>query len=405
MLDAFTSLMREDLWGRINFARALVEIDVDSVLKNEVSIAIPLEDGSGHTWEVIRVEYEWMPPHCSKCKIFGHTNEKCLKRVKPFTNSDKCPKTVKESVIISTMGMNNDGFMEVKMKNNKDSTTQVGDIDVNKVKGTSTSNSFDALKNMDIRAEDETSSSRSTHEEDSESELKTDQCDDLMSDDEVDEYIFPEDDKFGDKFDIQLKGRVRKQIIEILIWYLDSGCSKHMTGQRDKLINFVSKFIDTVRFGNDHFAAIMDLEVAFRKHTCFARNLEGVDLLSGSRCNNLYTISLNNMMKSSPIYLLSKASKMKSWLWHCHLSHLNFGTISQLAKLGLVKGLSKLKYAKDHLWSACQMGKSKKESHKPKPEPSMNEKLQKLHMDLCGPMWMESINGKKYILVIIDDYT
>nr|GFA20779.1 retrovirus-related Pol polyprotein from transposon TNT 1-94 [Tanacetum cinerariifolium] len=67
-----------------------------------------------------------------------------------------------------------------------------------------------------------------------------------------------------------------------------------------------------------------DLEVAFRQHTCFIRNLEGVDLLIGSRGNNLNTLSLGDMMASSPICLLSKASKTKSWLWHQHLSHLNF---------------------------------------------------------------------------------
>nr|GFC30181.1 integrase, catalytic region, zinc finger, CCHC-type, peptidase aspartic, catalytic [Tanacetum cinerariifolium] len=59
-----------------------------------------------------------------------------------------------------------------------------------------------------------------------------------------------------------------------------------------------------------------DLEVAFRQHTCFIRNLEGVDLLTGSQGNNLYTLSLQDMMASSPICLLSKASKTKSWLWH-----------------------------------------------------------------------------------------
>ncbi|GJR73434.1 hypothetical protein Tco_0085799 [Tanacetum coccineum] len=58
------------------------------------------------------------------------------------------------------------------------------------------------------------------------------------------------------------------------------------------------------------------LEVAFRQHTCFIRNLEGVDLLTGSQRDNLYTLSLGNMMASSPICLLSKASKTKSWLWH-----------------------------------------------------------------------------------------
>ncbi|GJT63945.1 integrase, catalytic region, zinc finger, CCHC-type containing protein [Tanacetum coccineum] len=70
-----------------------------------------------------------------------------------------------------------------------------------------------------------------------------------------------------------------------------------------------------------------DLEVAFRKHTCFVRDLNGTDILKGSRGTNLYTISIDEMMKSSPICLLSKASKSKSWLWHCRLNHLNFGTI------------------------------------------------------------------------------
>ncbi|GJT20056.1 retrovirus-related pol polyprotein from transposon TNT 1-94 [Tanacetum coccineum] len=93
-----------------------------------------------------------------------------------------------------------------------------------------------------------------------------------------------------------------------------------------------------------------DLEVAFRKHTCFVRNLEGVDLLSGSLGSNLYIISMADKMKSSLICLLSKASKTKSWLWHRRLSHFNFGTINQLAKQGLVKGLPKLKYTKDHLY-------------------------------------------------------
>ncbi|GKC61979.1 retrovirus-related pol polyprotein from transposon TNT 1-94, partial [Tanacetum coccineum] len=79
------------------------------------------------------------------------------------------------------------------------------------------------------------------------------------------------------------------------------------------------------------------LEVAFRKHTCFVCNLEGVDLLTGSRGTNLYTLSIGDMMKSSPLCVLSKASKTKSWLWHRCLSHLNFDTISQIAKQCLVR--------------------------------------------------------------------
>ncbi|GJV20289.1 retrovirus-related pol polyprotein from transposon TNT 1-94 [Tanacetum coccineum] len=229
------------------------------------------------------------------------------------------------------------------------------------------------------------------------------------------------------------------EVVQIVLWYLDSGCSKHMTGDRSQLTNFISKFLGTVKFGNDQVAKIMgygdyqignvtisrvyyieglghnlfsvgqfcdsNLEVAFRQHTCFIRNLEGVDLLTGSRGDNLYTLSLGNMMASSPICLLSKASKTKSWLWHRRLSHLNFGAINHLARHGLVRGLPKLKFEKDHLCSACALGKSSKKPHKPKSEDTNQEKLYLLHMDLCGPMRVASVNGKKYILVIVDDYS
>ncbi|GKB29700.1 retrovirus-related pol polyprotein from transposon TNT 1-94 [Tanacetum coccineum] len=143
-----------------------------------------------------------------------------------------------------------------------------------------------------------------------------------------------------------------------------------------------------------------DLQVAFWKHTCCVWNLNGADLLSGSRDINLYTISLDDMLKSSPICLQSKASKTKSWLWHRRLSHLNFGTLSEQAKQGLVRGLPKLKFEKDHLCSTCCLRKSKKNSHKPKADNTNQEKLYLLHMDLCGPMRVESINRKKYNLHI-----
>ncbi|GJT54408.1 retrovirus-related pol polyprotein from transposon TNT 1-94 [Tanacetum coccineum] len=110
-------------------------------------------------------------------------------------------------------------------------------------------------------------------------------------------------------------------------------------------------------------------------------------------------------MESSPICLLLKASKSKSWLWHRRLSHLNFGAINHLARHGLVRGLPKLKFEKDHLCSACVMGKSKKKPHKPKSEDTNQEKLYLLHMDLCRPMRVASVNGKKYILVIVDDFS
>ncbi|GJU56378.1 retrovirus-related pol polyprotein from transposon TNT 1-94 [Tanacetum coccineum] len=146
----------------------------------------------------------------------------------------------------------------------------------------------------------------------------------------------------------------------------------------------------TVRFGNGHFAAITsygdylqgnitvchvyyveglghnlfsvgqfydgDLEVAFRSNTCYVRNLEGDDLLTGARKSNLYTISIPDMAASLPVYLLSKSTSTKSWLWHRRLSHLN------------------------------SHGISKKYSHPPKVVPSNHSKLELVYIDLCGPM-------------------
>ncbi|GJW54641.1 retrovirus-related pol polyprotein from transposon TNT 1-94 [Tanacetum coccineum] len=175
----------------------------------------------------------------------------------------------------------------------------------------------------------------------------------------------------------------KSKVVQIVLWYLDFGYSKHITRDRSQLTNFVNKFLGTVKFGNDHVAKILgygdyqignvtisrvyyveglghnlfsvgqfydsNLKVAFRQHTCFIRNLEGVD--------------------EATIYILSRH--------------------------GLVRGLPKLKFEKDHLCSACAMGKSKKKPHKPKSKDTNQEKLYLLHMDLCGPMRVASVNGKK----------
>ncbi|GJY25477.1 retrovirus-related pol polyprotein from transposon TNT 1-94 [Tanacetum coccineum] len=202
-----------------------------------------------------------------------------------------------------------------------------------------------------------------------------------------------------------------------------------MMGDRSRLINFVKKFIGTVRFGNDHFGAIIgygdyvignsvisrvyyveglghnlfsvrqfcdsDLEVAFRKHSYYVRDTDGIELLKSSVAFYfIYTIFVEEIMKSSPICLLSKASKHKSWLYHRRLNHLNFGTINDLARKDLVRGLPRLKFEKDHLCSACQLGKSKKHTHKPKTENTNLEVLNILHMDLCRPMRVKFLRSK-----------
>nr|GEV23689.1 retrovirus-related Pol polyprotein from transposon TNT 1-94 [Tanacetum cinerariifolium] len=139
-------------------------------------------------------------------------------------------------------------------------------------------------------------------------------------------------------------------VVQIILWYLDSGCSKHMTEDRSQLINFVHKFLGTVKFRNDHVAKIMGygnyqignvtiswvyyveglghnlffigqfcdshLEVAFRQHTCFIRNLNGVDLLTGSRGNNLYTLSLQDMMASHLSVFCSRLPRPKVGISH-----------------------------------------------------------------------------------------
>ncbi|GKE67226.1 retrovirus-related pol polyprotein from transposon TNT 1-94, partial [Tanacetum coccineum] len=173
---------------------------------------------------------------------------------------------------------------------------------------------------------------------------------------------------------------------------------------RSQLMNFVSKFLGTVRFGNDHIARIMGYGDYQLGNVTISR-VYYVEGLGHNLDTNLYTISLDDMLKTSPICLLSKASKTKSWLWHRRLSHLNFGTLNKLAKDGLARGIPRLKFQKDHLCSACALGKSKKSSHQPKAEDTNQEKLYLLHMDFCGPMRVESINGKRYILVIVDDYS
>ncbi|GJW55782.1 retrovirus-related pol polyprotein from transposon TNT 1-94 [Tanacetum coccineum] len=148
-----------------------------------------------------------------------------------------------------------------------------------------------------------------------------------------------------------------------------------------------------------------DLEVAFQKSTCFVRDLQGNDLLTGNRGSDLYTISLQKTTSSTPLCLMAKASPTQAWLWHRRLSYLNFDYINLLSKKNVVIDLPKLKYVTDQLCSSYKVSKAKRSPFKTKTVPSSKGRLNLLHMDLCGPMQVASINGKKYILVIIDDYS
>ncbi|GJX66134.1 hypothetical protein Tco_0300477 [Tanacetum coccineum] len=147
-------------------------------------------------------------------------------------------------------------------------------------------------------------------------------------------------------------------IVQLILFIVDSGCTKHMTDNLTLMCNFVEKYMGTVHFGNDQFPLILgyedlvqgnitinkvyyveglnhnlfsvgqfcdaDLEVAFWKSTCFVRYLLGNDLLIDNRGSDLYTISLQETTSSTPLCLMAKALPTQAWLWHRRLSHLNF---------------------------------------------------------------------------------
>nr|GEV35288.1 hypothetical protein [Tanacetum cinerariifolium] len=179
-----------------------------------------------------------------------------------------------------------------------------------------------------------------------------------------------------------------QKLVEIVQFIVDSGCSKHMTGNLKLLINFMEKFLGMVKFRNDQIAPILgygDLVqgvvmikwvyyVEGLNHNLFSvgqlcdadlevsHDLKGNDLLTGSRGTNLYSITLQDTISPNPICLMAKATSSQAWLWHHRLSYLNFDTINLLSKNDIVVGLPKLKFVKDHLCSSCELGKAKQKS-------------------------------------------
>nr|GEU53451.1 ribonuclease H-like domain-containing protein [Tanacetum cinerariifolium] len=188
------------------------------------------------------------------------------------------------------------------------------------------------------------------------------------------------------------------------------------------------KFLETVKFGNDQIAPILrygdlaqgaitikrvyyveglnhnlfsvgqfcdaDLEVAFRKSTCFIRDLKGNDLLTGSRGTDLYSITLQDTTCPNLICLMAKAISSQAWLWHRRLSHLNFDTINLLSKNDIVVGLPKLKFVKDHLCSSCELGKAKRKSFHSKLTPSSKRRY----------TWTHFLRSKDEILEVLIDF-
>ncbi|KAJ9544193.1 LOW QUALITY PROTEIN: hypothetical protein OSB04_023900 [Centaurea solstitialis] len=214
-------------------------------------------------------------------------------------------------------------------------------------------------------------------------------------------------------------------------WYLNSGCSKHMTGRKEILSNYKEEYGGSVKFDNNELAPVVgqgdivckditiknvahvvglnhnlfsigkfcdkDLEVNFKKRRCVVRTEEGRELLVGSRRTNLYTIRLQHKLQSSSTCLITRSSLRQAVLWHKRLSHLNFRYIDKIVKHQLVSGIPMIKIEQEEMCSGCEKGKMKRASHPPKPEQGSKSPLSLLHMDLCGPMkytWTKFLKTK-----------
>nr|GEW18881.1 hypothetical protein [Tanacetum cinerariifolium] len=127
--------------------------------------------------------------------------------------------------------------------------------------------------------------------------------------------------------------KTNKRLVEIVLFIIYSGCSKHMMGNLKLLINFVEKFLGTVKFGNDQIAPILGYGDLVQGAITTKK---GNDLLIGSRGTDLYSITLQDTNFPNLICLMAKASSSQAWLWHRHLSHLNFDTINLLSKNDIV---------------------------------------------------------------------
>ncbi|KAH9792991.1 Integrase catalytic domain-containing protein [Citrus sinensis] len=206
----------------------------------------------------------------------------------------------------------------------------------------------------------------------------------------------------SDELDEGLKKKKNK-------WYLDNGCSRHMTGNYSWFSSFTKiENGGDVSFGDNSKGKIIGIgnvgyRVIFDESKCVVENAcDGKVLFVGNRCVNVYTINID--YASIHDKCLS-ALHDDGWLWHRRLSHASMDLISKMFKNDLVKGLPKISFQKDRICEACQFGKQIKTSFKSKNHVSTSKPLQLLHIDLFGPSRYASLSGKYYAFVIVDDYS
>ncbi|PKA48986.1 Retrovirus-related Pol polyprotein from transposon TNT 1-94 [Apostasia shenzhenica] len=221
------------------------------------------------------------------------------------------------------------------------------------------------------------------------------------------------------------------------MWLLDSKCSRHMTRDKSKFITLKPRNGGLATFGDDTKKRIIEIgkvgkdsttsidkvllvdglaynllsisqlcnngyDILFDASKCLIK-LKNAIMFVGNRYNNIYQVDLGFITCNEKKYLASHVND--SWLWHRRLGNASMHTLHKISKLDLVKGLPKIAFDKDRLCDACQLGKQTKASFKSKSAIYSCKPFELLHMDLFGPIKILSLSGKKYCLVIVDDYS
>ncbi|GJS42059.1 putative ribonuclease H-like domain-containing protein [Tanacetum coccineum] len=186
--------------------------------------------------------------------------------------------------------------------------------------------------------------------------------------------------------------------------YVDSGCSRHMTGNMSYLSDF--KEFDGGYMCDKKNSVLFTNTRCFVLSPDFKLANESQVLLKVPRKNNMYSVDMKNIIpKESLTCLVAKATLDESMLWHMRLGHVNFKTINKLVKENLVRGLPTKRFENDQTCVACLKGKQHKASYKSKIQNSITQPVFMLHMDLFGPTFVSSLMNKKYCLVVTDDYS
>ncbi|GKA01299.1 retrovirus-related pol polyprotein from transposon TNT 1-94 [Tanacetum coccineum] len=191
-------------------------------------------------------------------------------------------------------------------------------------------------------------------------------------------------------------------------WIKDSGCSKHMTGNRKLFSSYKAYNGGNVIFGSNLRGNIIGkgqicdnkCRVTFSEHDSEITK-DGKVIGRGIRKKGLYVMKLGNKPKDQ---ICLATIDENSTLWHRRLGHANMRLIQSLASKELVRNLPKLKFDQ-HFCDACKIGKQAHASHKAKNIVSTTRCLELLHMDLFGPSAVRSYGGNRYTLVIVDDYS